>query len=308
VNPPLILSASRRTDIPAFFSDWFMNRIRAGFCVYPNPLRPRTLHRVDLRPESVLGIVFWTRNPVPMLQHLDQLDRVGHAYCFLMTLNGYPPSIEPRSPLREAAVKAFVSLSERIGSDGVVWRYDPVILSPRTPAAWHRENFARLLDRLAGKTRRLIVSVVDPCRKTLRGLGTDRDGIVYDPAAYRDLLAWMAAAATGHGLSIQSCAEPVLVSAGIPAGRCVDGNLLLARRRERGLDSEPLRFALHRQREACLCHRSVDIGVNNTCGFGCTYCYATSDPERARDLLLRHDSASPCMAARQTGIDPHYRC
>ena len=289
---PRIISASRRTDIPAFYTPWFMNRIRAGFCVYPNPLYPQKFYRVSLRSQDVLGIVFWTRHPAPLVHHLAELDKAGYVYYFQYTIVGYPQSLDPRSPSVETAAKTFSSLSHCVGPSRVIWRYDPIILNRELSPAWHRENFRRVADSLTGLTQRVIISVIDPYARTQRRVGTADDGVLYTPDAYRDVLQTIVAEARSRSLIVQSCAETSLQIDGIVPGSCVDAALLysLAGR------SSPSRLRLHKQREGCLCHESVDIGVNDSCGFGCKYCYATNSHDKAMETLRRHRPEWTCLS------------
>ena len=133
-----VISASRRTDIPAFYSEWFMNRVRAGFCAYPNPLYQQKFYKVSLLPEDVLGFVFWTRNASPLLPHLSELDQLGFAYYFQYTVLGYPKTIDPRSPLLEVAIPSFQALSKQIGKSKVFWRYDPIVFNEIVTLSWHK--------------------------------------------------------------------------------------------------------------------------------------------------------------------------
>jgi hypothetical protein len=277
-----------------------MARIRAGFCVYPNPLFPRQYHRVSLCPQDVLGIVFWTRQPTPLFRHLGALDRAGYVYYFQQTIVGYPEAIDRRAPSREEGVRSFAALSERIGAERVVWRYDPILLSRTISGAWHRDNFRRMADALAGRTRRVVVSVLDPYVRTRRRLETAEDGIEYRPAAYEELLQTLASEARARGMAMQSCAEPALRVAGIEPGRCVDGALLRALAGGAGVS----RWRRHRQREGCLCHASVDIGVNDSCGFGCRYCYATRGDEIVPETLRQHRPEWTSLSA-DVGAVPH---
>jgi len=286
-----IVSASRRTDIPAFYAPWLMNRIRAGFCVYPNPFFPQKHYRVSLRSEDVLGFVFWTRHAAPLMPRLPELDRAGFPYYFQYTVVGYPRTVDARCPPPAAAARTFCALSRQIGADRVIWRYDPILLTRELTNTWHRDHFRRLADALAPATRRLVVSVVDPYAKTRRRVGTTEDGVSYGIEAYGELLQWIAAEGAARGLRVQSCAEPLLRVPGIEPGRCVDGSLLCSLS---GRTPAP-KFPLHRQREGCLCHRSVDIGANDSCGFGCRYCYATASHERARETLRRHRPEWTCL-------------
>jgi hypothetical protein len=276
--PPRIVSASRRTDIPAFYAEWFMQRVKKGFCTYPNPFRTNQIHRVSLLPEDVAGFVFWTRHAAPMHPHLQTLDRAGFAYYFLYSILGYPRTLEPRSPSTAIATKTFCELASRLGNERVIWRYDPVILTAELTPDWHRQNFRTIADKLYGKTTRVIVSIVDPYRKTQTRIGKQDDGQVrYDIPAYCELLAELAELAAERDMQMQSCAEPELTVPGVQQAACVDAELL-----ER-LSGRKISHAHHRQRPGCLCHRSVDIGINNTCGFGCAYCYATQNHTRAQE-------------------------
>ncbi len=295
-----IISASRRTDIPAFYTPWLMNRIHAGFCVYPNPLYPHKFYRVSLRKQDVLGIVFWTRHPAPLIPHLPELDKAGFAYYFQYTVVGYPRTIDVRSPSLDAAIKTFCDLSRHIGPDRTIWRYDPIILNRELTTSWHQDNFRRIADALAQATHRLVVSIIDPYARTQRRVGTSDDGVAYSPDAYVALLRWIVAEAAARSLRVQSCAESSLAVTGITPGSCVDAALLysLAGRQP------PSRLRLHKQREGCLCHQSVDIGVNDSCGFGCLYCYATTSHDRAMETLKRHQSEWTCITQDVQMVSP----
>ena len=280
-----IISVSRRTDIPAFYTPWFMNRIRAGFCYYPNPMYPTKFYRVSLRKEDVLGFVFWTRHPAPLIPYLPELDKAGISYYFQYTVVGYPQTIDPRSPSLDNAIKTFLALSDAIGPERVVWRYDPIILNHEISADWHFNNFSRIADAIGSSTRRLVVSVVDPYQKTKRRIGGADDGVLYSVDAYTDLLNRIVKEASGRNIRVESCAEAAVAVQGISHGSCVDANLL---NRLKGRPA-PLKPKLHKQREGCLCHQSIDIGVNNSCGFGCQYCYATTNHDRALELVSNHN-------------------
>ena len=287
-----IISVSRRSDIPAFYTPWFMNRIRAGFCYYPNPMYPTKFYRVSLRKEDVLGFVFWTRHPAPLMPYLSELDKAGFSYYFQYTVVGYPQTIDPRSPSLDTAIKTFLALSEAIGSERVVWRYDPIILNHEISADWHFSNFCRIADAIGSATRRLVVSIIDPYQKTKRRIGGSDDGVSYNIDAYTDLLNLIAKDASNRNLRVESCAEAAVNNPEIYKGSCVDAKLLNKLRSR----SEPSKPKLHKQREGCLCHQSIDIGVNNSCGFGCQYCYATTNHDRAMELVKSHSSEWSCIS------------
>ncbi len=161
----MIISASRRTDIPAFYTPWLMNRIAAGYCTVPNPFNRNQVTRVSLLPEEVAAIVFWTRNPRPLLARLDELDARGFRYYFQYTILDYPRALEPKTPPVDAAVRTFRALADRLGPARVIWRYDPIVLSLATDADFHRQRFAAIARQLRGSTQRVVVSVMDHYKK-----------------------------------------------------------------------------------------------------------------------------------------------
>ena len=294
----MIISASRRTDIPAFYAQWFINRIRAGYCTVPNPFNPKQIARVSLLPEDVDLIVFWTRNPRPLFSYLDELDRRGYLYYFQYTLLGYPRQIDGKCPSRSSAIRTFQELSDRIGPQRVIWRYDPVLFSQLTGASYHAENFAHIAAALKGYTHRSVISLMDmyaKFRKRIDRLNQDGLGIMaYDGAPSRrfdDLMENFVRAARQNDMQLQSCAEDIdLESYGIRQGKCIDDEYIKATfKLEVPARKDP------GQRQACGCVISKDIGMYDSCLFGCTYCYATTSFERARDNHARHDPQSPSL-------------
>ena len=300
-NQEKVISASRRTDIPAFYTPWLLNRIRAGYCFYPNPFYPTHFHRVSLRTEDVLGFVFWTRHPAPLIPYLPDLDKAGFAYYFQYTIVGYPRTIDPRSPSLDRAIKTFHDLSMHVGPEKVIWRYDPILLNHGISVDWHHGNFLRIADAIGRATQRLIVSIIDPYRKTQRRMGSAGRDLTYDPAEYGELLLWIAREAAARELAVQTCAEPSLHVPGISPGGCVDAKLLY----KLGGRPEPLKLRFHQQREGCLCHQSVDIGANNSCGFDCQYCYATSNLKRAMETVRHHHPEWSCITG-DVQVDEHH--
>jgi hypothetical protein len=294
----MIISASRRTDIPAFYATWFMHRVRAGFCIVPNPFNANQVSRVSLRPEDVDAIVFWTRNPRPLLPALDELDARGYCYYFQFTLLDNPRQLDPRTPPVAAAVATFRRLADRIGPGRVIWRYDPIVLSSLTDAHFHRERYAWIAAQLRGYTARSVISVVDVYRKAARRLqALTTQGVTFPDRppetlpGFADLVRGLAAAAQENSMEIVSCAEEIdLTGYGVRPGKCIDDELLarvfglqLALRKDPG------------QRAACGCVASRDIGMYDSCLFGCQYCYATSSFARAAANYAAHDPEAPSL-------------
>lgn len=287
----MIISASRRTDIPALYADWFINRVRAGVCTVPNPFNPGQVTQVSLRPEDVDVIVFWTRFPRPLLPYLNELDGRGYRYYVQVTVLDYPHLLHPRVPPFDAVGRACRELAARIGPERVIWRYDPIMLSSLTDAAYHRRAFERVAGALCVATRRCVVSLADPYRKTARRLQMlAAQGVaLYDTEAATEamemLMPDLVSIATGHGIEMVSCAETVdLQRFGVRPGKCIDDDLI---RRLFGIAVDGRKDPA--QRAACGCVVSKDIGMYDSCTFGCVYCYATSDFERAQRNRARHD-------------------
>ena len=271
----MIISASRRTDIPAFFAEWFMDRVRAGYCDVANPYRADQVSRVSLRAEDVDVIVFITRDARPLLPYLAELDGRGLRYYFQYTLTGYPRALEARTPAVPEALDTLRRLVEHVGPERLIWRYDPILFTTLTPPAFHVKQFARLAEALDGLTRRVTVSIMDDYRwvaarlKKLEKVGIARLEVADEE--FGGVMRTLSATADAHGMEIFSCAEPIDLSThGIAPGKCIDDAYL---RRTFGIDVT--RRKDPSQRKSCGCVVSKDIGTYNTCRHGCVYCYAT---------------------------------
>lgn len=290
----MIISASRRTDIPAFYGDWLIRRIRAGFCDVPNPYNASQVSVVDLRPGAVDCIVFWTRHAVSLLPHLDELTQRGYRFMFLYTILDYPEELELRMPAFERRMEMVDRLASQIGSGRIVWRYDPVYLSAETDVEFHCRTFERIARRMAGIADRVVISYLDRYAKVERSLnalaGTSlapADGQEARRAAER-LTPELVRIAQCHDMTIRSCAESIdLEPLGVQPGACIDAELI---GRLFGIDIPSAKD--RNQRPACRCAASRDIGMYDSCLFGCRYCYATGSAERARTNHARHDPDS----------------
>jgi hypothetical protein len=168
----MIISVSRRTDIPAFYTDWFINRILEGYCAVPNPFNSKQVSFVPLKPEVVDVIVFWTRNPSPLPPYLSELDKHGYRYYFQYTLMDNPKALDKKSPSLRISLETFKKLGEHVGPERVVWRYDPIVFTRQTGVQFHIEAYQKIAETLKGWMRRSVISIVDIYRKTRSRLQT----------------------------------------------------------------------------------------------------------------------------------------
>ena len=293
----MILSASRRTDIPNYYREWLARRFRAGFLCVRNPMNFRQVSRITLNPNVIDCIVFWTKNPAPMLPYLDEYRR--YMYYFQFTLTGYGKDIEPGLPdKRRILIPAFCELADRIGRDRVIWRYDPIFLSDHYTLDYHVKAFTRIAEALAGRTRRVVISFLDDYEKTKRNMkGINIQGLTKEKM--RRLAHSFAVIAGRYGMEIQTCAEKIDLSEyGITHGACIDREYiehLLGCRLRAGKD--------HGQRPECRCMESVEIGSYHTCRNGCRYCYANFSDGRVQARIRDFDVDSPILCGKMESED-----
>lgn len=293
----MVISASRRTDIPAFYTDWFIRRIEAGYCTVPNPYNKKQVSRISLEPDEVEAIAFWTRHPRPLFPRLSRLKELGYRFYFLVSILGYPRQYEPYGPDLDQGIREFQELSARVGHDKVIWRYDPIVLSPVTDSQYHHEHFQLIAESLQGYTSKVIVSLVDIYRKNQRRMAVFEQEFrpilpeLEIKAQIGSLMPQLASIASSTGMTIQSCAEEVeLKPYGIGIGKCIDDQLL-----REVFDIKVPELKDPGQRLLCGCIPSRDIGMYNSCPFGCRYCYATGRPETVRRNFQAHNPDSPSL-------------
>ncbi len=285
----MIISASRRTDIPSYFSDWFLNRLKEGFVCVRNPMNMRQISKVPLNPDVVDGIILWTKNPAPMLEKLGALS--DYHYYFQFTLTAYQADVEENLPAKsDFLIPAFQRLSDMIGPERVIWRYDPILLNNKYTIEYHSKYFEAIAKRLQNRTRRCTISFIDHYRKTMNNVKTlNLKNIEYEEK--HTLGRALAAIAHSYGLTMDACAEDIDLSAyRITRAHCIDGNLL-----EKISGRKLKTFKDKNQREKCGCLESIDVGMYNTCPNGCRYCYANHSPKAAIANIARHRPMSPLI-------------
>ena len=281
----MILSVSRRTDIPALYSEWFYNRIKEGFVLVRNPMSIHQVSRIDLSPEGIDCIVFWSKNPQSMLARIDELKE--YEYYFQFTINGYENDFERNIPALSERINTFKELADKIGTERVIWRYDPIILTDRYPVNFHIERFGHIANALKASTKQCIISFVDVYKKLQHNFldhniaELNENDICYVSSA-------MAKICDENGIRLKTCAEKIDLSMlGIEHAHCIDENLISQ------LIGNALKVTKDKnQREECGCISSIDIGQYNTCTNGCIYCYANFNDALTKKNSLEHDDNS----------------
>jgi hypothetical protein len=282
-NAGVIISASRRTDIPAFYTDWFIKRLREGYVDVSNPFNKRQTRRVSLGRNDVGFFVFWTRDAGDFLRNIEAVDSFGIPYYFNYTITGYGKGYEPNCRNVQESIETFKKLSAQIGRDRVVWRYDPIIIGHRFSYDWHETNVAFLMRELSGFTNRVIISFADKYAKNKRFWEEEK---VLDfaraPELYIGIAKFISDSGGQYGIKAQSCCETDLSEDVAVRGACIDPKIIFVENRQWEKDAY--------QREGCLCAKSTDIGAYNTCFFGCKYCYATG---KKPQTLISHSIREP---------------
>lgn len=294
----MIISASRRTDIPAFYSNWMLNRLKAGYCKTVNPFNRSQVKTVSLARNDVEMIVFWTKNPEPMLSLMPDLKNTGIPFGFLYTINDYPAIIEPHVPDITLRIDVFRELAAQFSPTAMVWRYDPILLSRKFTADYHLKTFTGLARQLKGFTGRVIISLIDFYRKTerkMREVETQTGDVfmrdLYSVPDLPRLVTGLIKIAAENNMLIQSCCESEqLADMGIPRGKCIDDKWV---ENVSGLKIDYIKDK--GQRKNCGCMLSTDIGAVNSCPHGCVYCYSTSSRATALNNMAGHDPDSAFM-------------
>lgn len=285
----MIISASRRTDIPTYYSNWFFNRVMDGYVLVRNPMNAHQISKIALNPDVVDGIVFWTKNPIPMLNELKILH--DYMYYFQFTLNSYAQDVEAHVPNKQKhIIPAFKKLSDMIGPDRVIWRYDPIFLNDTYTPEYHIRYFERIAKELSPYTKKCTISFIDFYRNTSKNVSglSLRD---FPEETQKSLAKELAAIAHSYGLLIDTCAEGIeLQEYGIEHARCIDDRLLSK------LLECPLDIGKDKsQRLECGCIESIDIGAYNSCRNGCKYCYANYSEKTVCSNFAKHIPDSPLL-------------
>jgi hypothetical protein len=280
---PYVISASRRTDIPAFYTDWFVRRLKAGSAIVLQPYSGRP-SRVSLLPADVSAIVFWSKNYGPLLSKLGLVERTTKNLFFHFTITANE-TLELSVPDHRAAIPDYRFLTERYSPEQIIWRFDPLCMTDKLSFEMHEERFSRCAELLRGLTKRCIISFVYPYKKVLTNLKkySDHSLLALSNELKQEYAQRLAKRAAVYGITLFACSDDGLLSADIQKASCIDGRALSE------LFGVPIDTRQATSRKECGCTRSIDIGAYNTCGHGCLYCYANADKDRARAAVHHHD-------------------
>lgn len=290
----MIISASRRTDIPSFYSDWFINRLNEGYVLVPHPRNLNQLSKISLKKEDVDCIVFWTKDAKPLFDKIEKLD--GYKFYFQHTITSYQKDLEPNMRRKSDILDTFIEMSKTLGATRMVWRYDPILLSNKYTEEYHYEFFEKFCIRLKDYTKKCVISFIDlygNVDENIKGLG------IYTPNKETRLrmASRLSEIALKYEIQLESCSEELdLTPYGIRKSSCIDKNLI----------EEVIGYKLNvkkdsGQRESCGCVKSIDIGTYNTCIHGCTYCYANSTKDVAIKNFKNHRKDLPLIFGELIG-------
>ena len=296
-----IISVSRRTDIPAFYPDWFMRRVDAGFAGWENPFGGRKI-LVSLLPEDVMAFVFWSKNYRPFLPHLQTINKLGIPVMFNYTITGLPQIFESNLVKPADAIDSLKELSRVYSSDHINWRYDPIVLSSVTDESYHLETFRRLAESLKGYVKRCYFSFAvryGKVERNFRKFEYDHQVGFFELEQPRRiaLANKLAEIAATCGIKMYSCCGDYLINSSIYKAHCIDGEIL------EQLYPHCRKGSKKPTRKECGCTESTDLGKYDTCPHGCIYCYANINKQRAEKLHAAHDPESAFLGYTKSESD-----
>lgn len=293
----MILSVSRRTDIPNYYSEWFYNRIKDGYLYVRNPMNAHQVSKIILSPEVIDCIVFWTKNPEPMFSRLDELN--AYKYYFQFTLTGFGNDIERNvPPKKEHIIPLFRKLAKKIGMEKVIWRYDPIIFTDKYTPEYHLRAFEQIAAELNGYTAKCVISFVDIYTKNRKNMSAINSYSLPEKEL-AEFAAQIASIAKDNDIKTASCAEAIDLSAcGIEHNCCIDRKLV-----EQMIGCKIQADKDKNQRKECGCVESIEVGTYNTCKNDCAYCYANYSHESVLQNSKLYDVNSPLLCGNITEDD-----
>lgn len=282
-----IISVSRRTDIPAFYGEWFMNRIKEGFAGHINPFGGQK-YIVSLKPEDVDCFVFWSKNYLPFMDNLKTLKGLGYSFYFNYTITGLPKIYECNLSENNVTIDALINISKLFSPNHINWRYDPIVISDNTDYNFHLNKFKYIASRLAGHVNRCYFSFAIQYGKVKRNFDEFKNlnhiGIIEPDIGYKISLSNdLAKIAFNYGITMYTCCGDFLINNIIKKAHCIDGNII------KTLFYPDIQYNEKPTRKECGCIEATDIGTYDTCPHGCIYCYANINKKRAKSVFDNHD-------------------
>lgn len=283
----MIINTGSRTDIPAFFSEWFFHRIQEQYVLVRNPFYPKLVTRYSLSNEVVDCLVFCTKNPKPMLDKMNFLSL--YPQYWFVTITPYGKDIEPNVPNKHEVIDSFCKLSKIVGKEKITWRYDPIFLNKKYTKEYHLRAFETMCSLLEGYTETCIISFIDLYEKTKKNFPEAKEVSTEDKFYLAEQFVDIA---KKHHIQIRSCLEDInLVRVGVDVQGCLTENVL-----EKSLGySLDVPSSFRPPRQGCSCLLGNDIGAYNTCLHLCRYCYANYDSELVKRNIKNHDPNSPLL-------------
>lgn len=282
----MILQTGMRTDIPAFYSEWFINRVKEGYVLVRNPYNPSAVTKYRINPDVVDLIAFCTKNPAPMLQHMDLLKPYGQ-YWFV-TITPYGKEIEPNVPDKKQVLEDFKTLSKIVGMDSIGWRYDPIFINDKYNLDFHFKAFEKMAKALSGCTNTCIISFIDLYKKVIKNFPqarmVSREERLIIGKAFSNI-------GRKYGITIKTCAEGnELEPFGIDCSGCLTQSVY-----EKALHTRLDMPKRKGQRTECACFFGNDIGAYDTCRHFCRYCYANTNKDAVLRNFKFHNPFSPFL-------------
>ena len=285
----MIINTGCRTDIPAFYAKWLMNRIREGYVLVRNPYNPNQVTKYNLSPEVVDCLAFCTKNPEPMLSYLDKLDM--YKQYWFVTITPYGKDIEPNVPDKKKVMESFKKLSNHIGVDSIGWRYDPIFIGDGFDVNKHITCFGNMAKELKGYTHNCTISFLDLYEKVKRNAPN-----INPPTKEEQIEMAKAFSKIGkeNDMVIHACCEKTYLSQyGLQCNGCMSQEIV-----EKAINNTLQPPKRKNLRQECSCLMGNDIGAYNTCGHLCKYCYANANKQFVIQNMKKHDDNSPFLIGR----------
>ena len=283
----MIINTGCRTDIPAFYSKWLINRIREGYVLVRNPYNPNQVTRYNLSPDVVDCLAFCTKNPEPMLKYLDEIDK--YKQYWFVTITPYGKDIEPNVPNKEKVIESFKKLSKHIGVNSIGWRYDPIFIGNNFDVNKHIYYFEKIAKELKNYTHNCTISFLDLYEKVKRNAPE-----IKPPNHEEQIQIAKVFSKIGkeNNMVIHSCCEKTYLSQyGLKCNGCMSKEIV---EKAIGCNLNPPNSRKN-LRESCNCLMGNDIGAYNTCGHLCKYCYANANKGFVIENMKKHNDNSPFL-------------